>query len=157
VWLAKLAERNREMILGWQTGSRKYCRLAIWRPYWIFHALDLIAILPLVRYSYTRRLPDKETAMGVSRKEVEQAVKTLLVQFVGGDGAIKPEDTPISGLGLTSLDGVDFACEIEKKLGCSIPNKLNPFLNDEGSAERSVTQIIDAISTLCASPKESSI
>jgi acyl carrier protein len=88
--------------------------------------------------------------MGSPRKQVELVVRELLVQFVGGDKDVSLDDKPISGLGLSSLDGVDFACELEKKLGCSIPSKLNPFVADGADGERNVSQIVDVISTLCS-------
>jgi acyl carrier protein len=88
--------------------------------------------------------------MSASRKQVETAVRELLGQFVEGPRKISMDDKPISGLGLTSLDGVDFACELEKKLGCSIPNKENPFVAGDKGAERSVSEIVDVVSTLCS-------
>ena len=88
--------------------------------------------------------------MAKSRTEVEQVVKQVLKDFVGDERVIAAGDKPISGLGLTSLDGVDFACELEKQLGCSIPSKMNPFVLDGNAGERNVTQIVDAVSTLCS-------
>jgi acyl carrier protein len=85
--------------------------------------------------------------MANSRKQIEVAVQGLLAEFVGNSKSVSPNDKPISGLGLTSLDGVDFACELEKKLGCSIPSKVNPFVADGGS-ERTVSQIVDAIAAI---------
>lgn len=88
--------------------------------------------------------------MAKSRIEVEHAVKKVLQDFVGGGRVIATDDKPISGLGLTSLDGVDFACELEKQLGCSIPSKMNPFVLDGNAGERNVSQIVDAVSSICS-------
>jgi len=91
--------------------------------------------------------------MAKSRAEIEQIVKRVLQDFVGGGRVIAHDDKPISGLGLTSLDGVDFACELEKQLGCSIPSKMNPFVLNGSAGERNVTQIVDAVSTVCSNTK----
>ncbi|MGC4002292.1 MAG: acyl carrier protein [Pirellulales bacterium] len=77
-------------------------------------------------------------------------MKQVLKDFVGGTHEIVVSDKPISGLGLTSLDGVDFACELEKQLGCSIPSKMNPFVLDGNAGERNVKQIVDAVSAICS-------
>lgn len=88
--------------------------------------------------------------MAKSRADVEKVVKQVLKDFVGDGRKIAAADKPISGLGLTSLDGVDFACELEKQLGCSIPSKMNPFVLDGNSGERNVEQIVDAVSAFCS-------
>lgn len=92
--------------------------------------------------------------MAKSRAEVERVVKLLLKEFVGGERVISSSDKPISGLGLTSLDGVDFACELQKQLGCPIPDKMNPFVIDGNAGERNVSQIVDVVTTLCSSTGE---
>jgi acyl carrier protein len=92
--------------------------------------------------------------MGKSRADVERVVKQVLQEFVGAGHAVGANDKPISGLGLTSLDGVDFACELEKHLGCSIPSKSNPFVADGKGGERNVSQIVEFVSTLCSAGGE---
>jgi acyl carrier protein len=92
--------------------------------------------------------------MGKPRAEVERVVKQVLQEFVGAGHAVGTNDKPISGLGLTSLDGVDFACELEKHLGCSIPSKSNPFVTDGKGGERNVSQIVEFVSTLCSAGGE---
>lgn len=89
--------------------------------------------------------------MGTSRADIEKVVTEVLRGFVGGEKPIAAGDKPISGLGLTSLDGVDFACELEKRLGCTIPEKLNPFVLEGRTGERTVSQIVDVVSNLCLS------
>ena len=91
-----------------------------------------------------------EVPMAKSRAEIEQVVMQVLKDFVCDEREIAGGDKPISGLGLTSLDGVDFACELEKQLGCSIPGKVNPFVLEGNAGERNVTQIVDAVSALCS-------
>lgn len=88
--------------------------------------------------------------MGKSRADVERVVKQVLQDFVGNGHSVGANDKPISGLGLTSLDGVDFACELEKHLGCTIPSKANPFVTDGKGEERNVSQIVEFVSTFCS-------
>jgi acyl carrier protein len=87
----------------------------------------------------------------VTREAVEQVVVQTLNDFLGSDAPaeIRAKDKPITGLGLTSMDGLDFACELQKELGCLIPANLNPFINDEGHVERTVQQIVSLIYSLC--------
>lgn len=87
--------------------------------------------------------------MAITRTKVEAAVVELLQEFLGSEESISPRDKPITGLGLTSLDGVDFACAIEKKLGCKIPGKVNPFVFEGRRVERNVSQVIDCVSSFC--------
>ena len=35
--------------------------------------------------------------------------------------------------------------ELQKKLGCIIPEKVNPFVDDSGHVERTVQQIVDVV------------
>ncbi len=92
--------------------------------------------------------------MARSRTEVEAVVKQVLNESLGGNRIISLSDKPISGLGLDSLEGIDFACEIQQRLGCCVPNKVNPFLNEASGKviERSVIQIVDFVAALCGCP-----
>ena len=92
--------------------------------------------------------------MAKSKVDVERVIKQVLQEFAGDGRAVALSDKPISGLGLTSIDGVDFACELEKRLGCGIPSKSNPFVSDQKGEERSVSQIVEFVSTLCATEGE---
>jgi acyl carrier protein len=93
--------------------------------------------------------------MAKSKTDVERVVKQVLQEFVGTGQTIGANDKPISGLGLTSLDGVDFACELEKQLGCTISSKANPFVTDGKEGERNVSQIVEFVSTLCSAGEKS--
>ncbi len=69
-------------------------------------------------------------------------IDTLRDLIEEGAPIISDNTNPISELGLTSDDGLDFACIISEKLGFHIDEKVNPFICDDGDEERNVSKII---------------
>jgi predicted aconitase len=69
----------------------------------------------------------------MTQAELRQIAQDSLVQFLASrhhDAVELTDDTdPISGLGLKSEDGVDWACDLEA-LGIEVPTKINPFVVD---------------------------
>jgi hypothetical protein len=61
---------------------------------------------------------------------------------------------PICGLGLTSDDGLDFACDVSRQLGFHFPDDQNPFVDDAGHRARRVGEIVDLIVTMTSGIKE---
>lgn len=74
-------------------------------------------------------------------------IETLKMLVDNPKIAVVEETNPIVGLGLTSDDGLEFACVISEKLGIHIDNKVNPFVNDEGNRARTVGEIITLVGT----------
>ena len=81
----------------------------------------------------------------LERERVEQVVNQVIQRLMGVTKELEANDRPIAGLGLTSLDGIDFACEVQKLLPCEIPKNLNPFVDDAHHKERTVSQIVDLV------------
>jgi hypothetical protein len=51
------------------------------------------------------------------------------------------DDMTMDDLGLSSQDGIAWACELET-LGIVIPDKLNPFWDDKKRRERNIREIV---------------
>lgn len=86
--------------------------------------------------------------MPKNQSEIEQIVCDALRKFAGKDGELGLQDQPISGWGLTSMEGCEFVAVLEEQLDCEIGRKENAFKDDAGN-ERSVRQIIDYAMSHC--------
>lgn len=58
-------------------------------------------------------------------------------------GAVTERTNPINGLGMESMDGVAFACDLSSRLGWDIPGKHNPFVDDKRKRARDVGEMAD--------------
>lgn len=76
---------------------------------------------------------------------VRDAVADTLRAVLGlsEGGPIDERLKPVGDMGLTSPDGLDFVCELERRLGVAIPANVNPFVDDARHRARSIRQIFD--------------
>lgn len=90
--------------------------------------------------------------MSLTRDEVRERVISSLRDVVEGDAPIEIDERtdPIKELGLDSADGVDYACLLEEKFSCRIPDDMNPLVNDARSRSRRVGEIVDYVFDLLA-------
>jgi len=87
--------------------------------------------------------------MSQHRSRVKDATLKCIAKYVDG---ITPSDIsesmdPFRELGLESIDGIGFACDMSRTLDFIIPKNVNPFVDDTKRCARNVGQIIDY---LCA-------
>ncbi|MDD2762619.1 MAG: acyl carrier protein [Opitutaceae bacterium] len=80
-----------------------------------------------------------------TRDQVRDAVLALLRDFLGTEApsAITEATDPIKDLGLDSEDGVDFACLLSERFACTVPEDVNPLVNDAKHCGRRIGEIID--------------
>ena len=87
------------------------------------------------------------------RLVVIECLKKLL-----GKKAIGVEITdkidPIQNLGLESVDGIGFACELGQRLNCHIPVKVNPLVNDATCRSRKVGEIVTLLHSMLMQQEE---
>lgn len=85
--------------------------------------------------------------MKISREEIRQQVIKSLYEILNKQETTEINDQmdPIRDLGLDSPDGVEFACLISEKIDFHIPDKVNPFVDDNRRRPRRVGQIVDLI------------
>lgn len=84
-------------------------------------------------------------ALDLSREVIETI--SGLLEKLGSPTAVHTDDA-LEDLGLDSLAGVEFACQIEERIQISIPKDVNPFVNDRERRLRSVGEVIDVLRTL---------
>jgi len=83
--------------------------------------------------------------------QVEQATHEALRQLLErrGDATLIEANTkPITNLGLASEDGVEFECIVETLLDVTLPNQINPFVDDEHNRPRTVAEIVAYLTSL---------
>jgi len=83
-------------------------------------------------------------------------VMELLQEFAPDipDLVITDDTDPISGLGLASADGIDFALDLEVRLGVKISPKVNPLVDDVRHRARTVREIVEFIKTVMAGERQ---
>jgi acyl carrier protein len=81
----------------------------------------------------------------IDRNKVREGVYTLFKEFVLPTAYPMINDTAdsLKDLGLDSLDGVEFACELDAKFGCKIPLKENPLV--EGTCKEKRGRLVGAV------------
>ncbi len=81
---------------------------------------------------------------------IEQAVVDALRILVpeGLPADLTGETSPIDTLGLASIDGIEFAVLLEERLGVSLPEKANPFVDDERRRARTISSIVAWVGAL---------
>lgn len=78
---------------------------------------------------------------------VREALRRMLERVRDGDDpppSFDSETKPIGGLGLDSMAGVGFLCELED-FGIKLADDLNPFVDDKKRRARSVGEMIEFI------------
>tara|TARA_R110002050_G_scaffold69862_2_gene151022 strand:+ start:79 stop:357 length:279 start_codon:yes stop_codon:yes gene_type:complete len=85
-----------------------------------------------------------------NRNEVRDLLLGTLKDFLGekAPAQITEHTDPFKDLGLDSVDGVEFACVISEKLGCHVPNDLNPFVDDARQCGRRIGEVVDLVCRL---------
>ncbi len=85
-----------------------------------------------------------------ARDSVRDALMATLREFLGEKNSVQLTEAtdPFKDLGLDSEDGVDFACVLSEKFGCTVPNDLNPFVDDVQQRPRRVGEIVDLVCRL---------
>ena len=83
--------------------------------------------------------------MALSREQVKSRVVEDLHKLLSETVPIDDATDPITGLGLDSDDGLDFACDISEELGFHFPDDKNPFVDDTGRRGRRLGEIVDLI------------
>ncbi len=88
--------------------------------------------------------------MKYSRDDLRKGVVECLQETRrgGADRVITDRTDPIRDLGCDSPDGLDFACRLEEKFSISIPQELNPFVDDNRNRVRRVKEIVDLLENL---------
>ena len=81
---------------------------------------------------------------------IEEAVLEALRVLVpeGLPSNLDGETSPIDTLGLASIDGIEFALLVEERLGVALPEKANPFVDDERRRPRTISGIVSWIGAL---------
>ncbi len=91
------------------------------------------------------------------REEIRQLVINGVRGLMNGrssDKALNDDVSPILDLGLESIDGVDFACELGTPLGVRIPDSVNPFVLDQPRRARTISEIVELLASLQASASQ---
>jgi hypothetical protein len=86
-----------------------------------------------------------------TRDEILSCVIDSLKEFVPHDKeklTISGEMSPIRDFGLTSEDGVDYACSLSEKLDFHIPDDVNPFVDDGLKRPRTVAGMVELLCKL---------
>jgi hypothetical protein len=83
------------------------------------------------------------------RSAVEAAVYECLASFLPEGEPFDQDTNPVCELGLTSEQGLEFACEVSRKLDRMIPGKMNPLFKEKSDRARNVGEIVDAIYYCC--------
>jgi acyl carrier protein len=86
----------------------------------------------------------------INRNEVRDVLLTTLREFLGDKAPdqITEATDPFKDLGLDSEDGVDFACVLSEKFGCTVPNNVSPLVDDARQCARRVGETIDLMCAL---------
>jgi len=84
------------------------------------------------------------------RNNVRDLLLATLREFLGDKAPdqLTEETDPLKDLGLDSEDGVDFACVLSEKFGCTVPYNVNPLVDDARRCSRRVGDTIDLMCTL---------
>lgn len=85
--------------------------------------------------------PMKPTTPEEVRNRVVQALRDVLGDECA-DVELTDEIKPIGKLGLDSLDGLDYACELSSALDFDLPKKENPLVDDARQRARSIGEIV---------------
>lgn len=82
-----------------------------------------------------------------TRDSVRDALMATLREFLGDRNSVQLTEAtdPFRDLGLSSEDGVDFACVVSERFRCTVPNELNPFVDDAHHRPRRVGEIVDLV------------
>lgn len=89
------------------------------------------------------------------RRLVIESLREMLKQDAMTDiPKIDDGTEPIRDLGRDSPDGVEIACILSEKLDFHIPDKINPFVDDDRCRARRVGQIVDLIYNLLVQQQE---
>lgn len=90
--------------------------------------------------------------MKVSRKEIrEKVIEALRECLEKLEVEDITDDTDTShDLGLDSKDGIDLALLLSEKLGCEIPHRVNPLVDDDKRCMRRVGEMVDLMCDLIA-------
>lgn len=79
-----------------------------------------------------------------SREQLRAMVVASLRELANNTEAeITDQTSPKDDLELDSEEGVEFACEISKRMGKHFPDDLNPFVDDDARRGRTVGEIVD--------------
>lgn len=93
--------------------------------------------------------------MDERRKRVKEILVETLQEACDHDiGKAIPDSEKPSDLGLESADGVLVAPKLQERLKITIPNRLNPLVDDQQNRERTVGEILDFLLTLMPSKEK---
>lgn len=92
----------------------------------------------------------------MDRSEIARCVMSALAETAmeAETARITESTDPMQHLGLSSEDGLDFACTLSTKLGFEIDHNVNPFVDDERNRPRDVSDIILLVGRLLPAQKE---
>lgn len=86
-----------------------------------------------------------------TREEIEEVVACTLEDLRPDSkpGELTAATDPIRHWGLVSMDGVEWACTLEERLGITISDKENPFVAEDKGRKRSrnVGEIVEYLVT----------
>ena len=94
--------------------------------------------------------------MKMTKAEVAKCVIDSLHEVLDASqaGPIEGSTDPIQHLGLDSFDGVAYACAVSDRLGFDVPDKVNPFVDDDKHRSRCVSEIVDLLYRLLQERQE---
>ena len=88
------------------------------------------------------------------RKDVRERIQRLINEFLAKDGhkhrQILNTTNMIKDLGLSSLQGVDFALDLCDEFCAELPNDFNPFVHDAERRGRTFDEMVSAVESLLA-------
>ncbi|MCX6641985.1 MAG: hypothetical protein NTV15_01165 [Candidatus Bathyarchaeota archaeon] len=84
-------------------------------------------------------------AMMISKESLIKKIIECVNLYMGDSRSdqINERTNPITNLGLESIDGVAFACDLSMRLGWEIPPRYNPFIDDKAGATRDIGQMAE--------------
>ena len=90
----------------------------------------------------------------MSEKSIAEVVRQTLRQFLDSTGRTKvgfdDKSNLLTGLGLTSDEGIDFAIELSAAIQVELPLAFNPFVHDSGTRGCTVKEMIKRVELVVA-------
>lgn len=78
-----------------------------------------------------------------TRIKSDEAVERIVHELLGRGGhpsSVRDGDNLMQA-GLTSQDGVEMACDLEARLGITVPGDFNPLVHESGSRMRTLGEL----------------
>ncbi len=78
-----------------------------------------------------------------TRTKSDQAVERIVHELLarGGHAGVVGDGANLMQAGLTSQDGVEMACDLEARLGITVPANFNPLIHESGNRMRTLGEL----------------